>query len=465
MKEDRMKRASGAGQGSKWTHPSVLALARSADPVEAITASARKLVYEAAERGWSGPPYDPFVLAELMRFETVPREDVRDARTVPSGAKRSRIEYNPNRPAPRMRYSVAHELGHTLFPDCHQRVRDRIAREHMRADDWQLEMLCNIAAAEILMPFGDIQKLGNEPVTVDRLLELMREYAVSAEAIFLRVVKLTAQACAMFCASFRGEKGKAGRYRIDYSVASRAWDKPVPSGQPLPRKSKVEECTAIGYTAKGTEAWPHAGKIRLECVGIPPYPGHRYPRIVGIIGSPGKQQAHAVSITYVRGDATEPRGEGPKIIAHVASDRARTWGAGFGLYLRKKWPLVQREFRRWAETEKRALVLGNVRLSRISDEVSLFTMIAQRGYGPSARPRIRYGHLKTCLDRLAEVALEGGTSVHMPRIGSGQGGGMWFVVEELVDDALCRRGVPVTVYELPSSRDKQLPEQMSLLTG
>ncbi len=113
VKENRMKRASGASQGSSWTHPSVLVLARSADPVEAIAASARKLVYEAAERGWSGPPYDPFVLAELMRFETVPREDVRDARMVPSGAKRSRIEYNPNRPAPRIRYSVAHELGHT----------------------------------------------------------------------------------------------------------------------------------------------------------------------------------------------------------------------------------------------------------------------------------------------------------------------------------------------------------------
>ena len=65
-----------------------------------------------------------------------------------------RIEYNPNRPRERRRYSVAHEIAHTLFPDCAKRVRHRGSHHGKRpgSDDWQLEALCNIAAAEILMP-------------------------------------------------------------------------------------------------------------------------------------------------------------------------------------------------------------------------------------------------------------------------------------------------------------------------
>jgi hypothetical protein len=41
-------------------------------------------------------------------------------------------------------------------------------------------------------------------------------------------------------------------------------------------------------------------------------------------------------------------------------------------------------------------------------------------------------------------------SVHMPRIGSGQAGGNWDIIEELVDHHLCAQGIRVTVYDLPA---------------
>ena len=78
------------------------------------------------------------------------------------------------------------------------------------------------------------------------------------------------------------------------------------------------------------------------------------------------------------------------------------------------------------------------------------------------KPRVRYRHLKTCLDKLADAALNAGATVHMPRIGCGEGGGEWLVVEDIVDEALCRRNIPVTVYDLPSSKEKKTPEQTSL---
>ncbi|EGJ73150.1 hypothetical protein STTU_0361 [Streptomyces sp. Tu6071] len=42
-------------------------------------------------------------------------------------------------------------------------------------------------------------------------------------------------------------------------------------------------------------------------------------------------------ITYVRGDATAPRGRGPRVIAHVCDDRGG-WGKGFVLALSRRWP-------------------------------------------------------------------------------------------------------------------------------
>jgi hypothetical protein len=78
-------------------------------------------------------------------------------------------------------------------------------------------------------------------------------------------------------------------------------------------------------------------------------------------------------------------------------------------------------------------------------------MVCQHGYGPSPKPRIRYAHLKNCLEQLATFVIQKQASVHIPRIGCGQAGGSWEIVRELVDEALCRQGVRVTVYDPPNA--------------
>jgi len=190
-----------------WTHSSVLALAENRNPIEVVVEKARALVLTAIEAGWSGPPFDPFALAELLRIPVVPRDDIKDARIVPgSSGARLVIEYNPSRPHARIRYSIAHEIAHTLFPDCRDRVRHRAPREHMERDDWQLEMLCNIAASELLMPVGSFPELASESLSIDNLISLRAHYEVSAEALLLRFARLTHLACFVFAAS-RREKG------------------------------------------------------------------------------------------------------------------------------------------------------------------------------------------------------------------------------------------------------------------
>jgi hypothetical protein len=271
----------------RWTNKSVLGLIKDAggkDAVEAIAERARKTVLDAMDAGWSGPPFDPLRLADLLHIEVSPSAEVNDARTVPAGASRARIEFNPNRPAGRVRYSVAHEIAHTLFPDCADKVRQRIRHQEATRDEWQLEALCNIGAAEFLMPFGSLSEVTEQDLAIDRLLALQKKYQVSTEALVIRIVRMMNIQCAMFCASRPDIENRTGRYRLDYAIGSPSWSVPRQRAVTLPHDTIIAECAAIGYTTSGDEVWDErTGKVHIEAVGVPPYPGSRFPRVVGIL--------------------------------------------------------------------------------------------------------------------------------------------------------------------------------------
>ena len=447
-------------QVRQWTNPSVTALAEGDDPIRVIQNKARDLVLDAAENGWQGPPYNPFTLADLIGINVTPNDDIFDGRVVATDVG-LRIEYNPHRPHERIRFSVAHEIAHTLFPDCADRVRNREQAGWFGEDEWQIELLCNLGAAEILMPSGYVQ-LESEAVDINSLMKLRRELDVSTEALLLRFVKLTSQPCAMFAAARLGGVGDPS-YRIDYSVPSRTWSFSAPHHFRVEQSAALARCTAIGYTAKERESWDSSlPEFDVECVGIPPFPGSMFPRVVGVITSKEDPGFEPLQIIHLFGDATEPSGSGPRVIAHIVNDTTPNWGGGFALEVRKRWRFVQDDFREWVEMDSSNLALGNVHHSVIGENLSVVHMIAQQGYGSSNRLRIRYGALAQALDHLEAIASELGASVHMPRIGTGQAGGNWELIQELIDERLVRRGIGVTVYTLPESVSIDIQGRFSL---
>jgi hypothetical protein len=144
------------------------------------------------------------------------------------------------------------------------------------------------------------------------------------------------------------------------------------------------------------------------------------------------------------------------------NDGAARWGAGFARVVGKKWPNAQQDFRAWAE--ERNLRIGKVRLFELSSDLAIVHMVAQHGYGPSPKPRIRYGALLECLQQLAEFAKARNAAVHMPRVGSGQAGGNWEIISELIEDRLCKEGIPVTVYDLPETRLREQAQRTLALS-
>jgi predicted transcriptional regulator len=216
-----------------WTNASVRGFFGDADPVAAVVDAARSVVVAALDEGWDGPPYDPIVLADRLQVPVVPRDDVFDARLVAVGKTGVQIEYNPNRPPGRRRFSLAHEIAHLLFPDHRELTRNREKTNRAAGDDWQLEILCNLAAAEFVMPVGSFRELAGETFELRDLLGLRRRFDVSTEAILLRAAHLHDGPVAVFAASRTEPGGSTGRYRVDYTVSPGGWDPTISLGAVL----------------------------------------------------------------------------------------------------------------------------------------------------------------------------------------------------------------------------------------
>jgi O-acetyl-ADP-ribose deacetylase (regulator of RNase III) len=158
-----------------------------------------------------------------------------------------------------------------------------------------------------------------------------------------------------------------------------------------------------------------------------------------------------MSINYVIGDATQPVGEGPKIIVHVCNDIGG-WGRGFVTAISKRWPEPEKRYRAWHRGEQKQLfALGEVEFVQVGDDLWVANLIGQRDVRTTGGvPPVRYEAIRKGLQRVALEARRLGASVHMPRIGCGLAGGTWEIVGKIVEEELVGGAVPVTVYDLPS---------------
>jgi O-acetyl-ADP-ribose deacetylase (regulator of RNase III) len=433
----------------QWTNQSVVRFAAGEDdPVGLIERKARELVLRARDEGWEGPPFNPLAIAKLLNISAEANADVIDARTI-SNEKGLRIQFNPMQPRERLRFSIAHEIAHTLFPDVGDAPRHR-GGSRDDPDDWQLEMLCNLAAAEFVMPMGSLPPLDRLP-TIEELIKQCRHFDVSIEAFLIRVTKVTNEPVIMFCASPITEPNGLTTYRIDYAISSSTAPNLYVTGQAIPRGSAVYGCTAIGYSDHGIENWFGYEGVIIECVGIPRYPGAQHPRVAGLVrfqsNAAGRQ-----AMKVVHGNVLEPRAQGEKIICQLVNDAARTWGGGVARSTARKYPKAQEAFSAWITSLPRSNRLGNVHFAAVGRSTTIASLVGQQGYGASSSPRIRYVALAQCFEKVFEYALDHKASVHMPRIGEGQSGGSWETVAEIVRTVLVNNGVLVTVYELPPRR-------------
>jgi hypothetical protein len=174
------------------THPSITALLRaegSTDAEASIRKRARLLVADALNRGWTGPPFDVVALASRCQLTVSHSFDLladQDACVIPG-----QIILNARKPKARQRYSVGHEIVHTLFPDYQQAVA--LAKLLWRdSDHSEFERLCQVGAAEIIFPAaGFTAALHDCGVSLNTVLTLAKKYDASPEATLRRALELS----------------------------------------------------------------------------------------------------------------------------------------------------------------------------------------------------------------------------------------------------------------------------------
>ena len=168
-------------------------------------------------------------------------------------------------------------------------------------------------------------------------------------------------------------------------------------------------------------------------------------------------------IHYVKGDATLPQGDDPKVIVHCCNDRGK-WGAGFVLALSERWPFVEEAYRAWSSSSwkgtpeawaDRVAVsgefgLGEVQFVLAGPKLWVANLIGQHGTGMvNNRPPIRYDAIQQGLQKVCRFMQINDASLHMPRMGAGLAMGNWQAVEKLVLAEVSSKGRTVTVYDLP----------------
>ena len=167
-------------------------------------------------------------------------------------------------------------------------------------------------------------------------------------------------------------------------------------------------------------------------------------------------------INHVTGDATQPVGQGPKILVHCCNDQG-AWGRGFVVALSRMWPQAETSYRAWFSNnlgddgddipseETGPPQLGEVQFVLVAPKLWVANLIGQHGIGMAEdrRAPIRYDAVRKGFIKLTRQSKIYEASVHMPRMGTGLAGGSWKAIEQLVQAELLANGVAVTVYSLP----------------
>lgn len=148
-------------------------------------------------------------------------------------------------------------------------------------------------------------------------------------------------------------------------------------------------------------------------------------------------------ITYLKGDATDPVGDGKKFIIHVVND-VGAWGAGFVLALSRKWKEPEQWYRQHPQK------LGDIQIVGVEKDITVISMCAQtlrQSYLEGEIP-LKYDYLQRCLFQVNSVTglMSMPCSIHAPRFGSGLARGNWDIIEIMIKEEL--KYVDVFIYDL-----------------
>ena len=277
-----------------------------------VAERARRLIDAAREAhaGWAPPPFDPRIYAETLG---IPVKSVHrntgalsewDAMLVPVANSPHILLNGAVSNQRRVAFSIAHELAHLIFEGFAEKryqMRKKPSRDDdSTAEERRLERLCNIGAAELLMPRPwfdeELDRMGFCAAAVPALAE---RFGASLEAAALRMIDSIDNPCAIGFFEFEyppsirtlARDGRDGieqkiAYRVKRVFRSMGFPFIFPEGKSISDTSAIYRSSLGMGELKGTEVF-HLGR-RWERLCVSAFPLHKQttvedpPLVVGV---------------------------------------------------------------------------------------------------------------------------------------------------------------------------------------
>ena len=131
--------------------------------------------------GVSCPPTDLSAIEKKVSVYSCVAEDIAGSGELRRDEAGLRIVYSCYLAKPRRRFTIAHELAHAYFETCWPDL-PRPSKE--------VEQLCDLMAAEILMPSSHVLELIKDEFRLERIFEIARTFQVSLSASAIRCAHL-----------------------------------------------------------------------------------------------------------------------------------------------------------------------------------------------------------------------------------------------------------------------------------
>lgn len=189
-----------------------------------IVKRAKQLVSQLIEdRGHDKPPFLPEELARLKDIKIVKADLGESSAVLLRFHDGYVIKVNQNHPPVRQNFSCAHEIGHALLSELQlyltQDIEYRTFNPQVQMVDRAKarEHLCDVAAAELLMPESVFSKyLLDFGISINSIERLANIFRVSVQTIAIRIAEVSVEPCIVLL--WRRLSTKSKSLRLDWRI-------------------------------------------------------------------------------------------------------------------------------------------------------------------------------------------------------------------------------------------------------
>lgn len=226
-------------------------------------------VLQAIDPTWAPPPYDPWLIAQALGIRCIEvRQESFHGAMICVRAGEPVILYRRQKEDVRTRFSLFHEIAHTLFPGFGTGPLPPGPGSPLLEPEGRLERLCDAAALEMLIPEDHFRAdLARGGFGGDRVAGLCQRYQAGIESVALRMVDSDqAPACAVALVEHerpnrwrrRQQNGEAPDFAITYATYSTRCRE---QGWFLARRLDLSKTSCLRQAARSGK--PSTGRERL----------------------------------------------------------------------------------------------------------------------------------------------------------------------------------------------------------